>query len=247
VNRDEIKEILLLYRPGTADAEDPQVSEALELARQDPELARWFERHAAFQSAIRLKLRQIEVPAHLKAALMARQKVVAPAIWRPKPSLAWWVAAAALFLFFVGLGAVWLRPNVPDRFVNFRERMVNTALREYHMDFVTNNMPALRQAIQAKGAPADYELSPGLADLQLTGGGALSWRSHPVSMVCFDRGNKSMVFLFVMKKAAVKDPPPQQPKETSTGNLIAASWSKGDNSYLLLGSAEPGFPQRYLP
>ena len=55
----EAKEILLLYRPGTADAEDTQVVEAVELARQNPEMARWFEQHCAFQNAMRAKLRQI--------------------------------------------------------------------------------------------------------------------------------------------------------------------------------------------
>ena len=34
MNRDEAKNILLLYRPGTADAEDPQIAEALALAEQ---------------------------------------------------------------------------------------------------------------------------------------------------------------------------------------------------------------------
>ena len=35
MNRDEAKNILLLYRPGTADAADPQIAEALALAKQD--------------------------------------------------------------------------------------------------------------------------------------------------------------------------------------------------------------------
>ena len=35
MNRDEAKTILLLYRPGTADAGDPEISAALALAKQD--------------------------------------------------------------------------------------------------------------------------------------------------------------------------------------------------------------------
>ncbi len=38
MNRDEAKTILLRYRPGTADADDPEIATALALARQDPEL-----------------------------------------------------------------------------------------------------------------------------------------------------------------------------------------------------------------
>ena len=40
MNCDEAKTILLLYRPGTTDAEDAQTAEALALARSDPALAR---------------------------------------------------------------------------------------------------------------------------------------------------------------------------------------------------------------
>ena len=60
----------------------------------------------------------------------------------------------------------------------------------------------------SRGAPADYDVPRGLERLQLTGGGRLTWRSNPVAMVCFDRGDKQMLFLFVMKRSAVKDPPP---------------------------------------
>jgi len=243
VNREQAREILLLYRPGTADAEDPQVVEAMEVARQDPELARWFQQHRAFQQVLRLKFRQIDPPEHLKTALLSQQNIVQPAFWRPKPSTVWWAAAAAIFLI-IGTANLLLKPVVPDRFANFRERMVSTALREYRMDVVTNNMRVLRQTLDAKGAPADYQLSHGLQNLQLTGGAALIWRSHPVSMVCLDRGNKSMVFLFVVKRTAVKDPPPNEPKLFAVNNLPTSSWSQGDNSYLLVGSVEPDLMKR---
>ena len=75
MNRSEAREILLLYRPGTADLFDPPMVEALELARQDPELGRWFEQHCAFQKAMRAKFQQIEVPAHLKTSLLIRGAV----------------------------------------------------------------------------------------------------------------------------------------------------------------------------
>ena len=57
MNRDEAKIILLLYRPGTADAGDPEVAEALTLAKNDPELTapahlplrRYYEREGNLQ------------------------------------------------------------------------------------------------------------------------------------------------------------------------------------------------------
>src|SRR5262249_32695874 len=39
MNSEQAKEILIIYRPGTADREDPDIAAALELAKADTELA----------------------------------------------------------------------------------------------------------------------------------------------------------------------------------------------------------------
>lgn len=239
----QAKEILLLYRPGTADAEDPEVVAAVELARRDPELARWFEQHCAFQEALRAKLQQIEVPAHLKGALMAQQNIIRPLVWWRNPV---WLSAAAAVLLLLGLVGIWLRPEKPDRFANFRARMVSTALREYRMDVVTNDMRQLRQFIAGKGAPAEYQLTKGLEMLELTGGGCLQWRSNPVAMVCFNRGDNQMLFLFVMKRSALEDPPGETPQSSTATVLQTVSWSQGEYTYLLAGPEDPEFPRKYL-
>ena len=71
MNLNEAKTVLLLYRPGTADAEDPQVAEALALAKQSPELARWLAEHTARQASLRGQFRRIPVPAGLKEQILA--------------------------------------------------------------------------------------------------------------------------------------------------------------------------------
>jgi hypothetical protein len=239
----QAKEILLLYRPGTADAEDPQIIAAVELARRDPEVAHWFERHCAFQNAMRAKLRQIEVPAHFKAALLAQQNIIRPPIWWQRPV---WLSVAAAVVLILGLAAFWLKSANPDRFANFQARMVSTALREYRMDLVTNDMRQLRQFIAAKGAPSGYQLTKGLEKLQLTGGGCLQWRSHPVAMVCFNRGDDQMLFLFVMKRSALKDPPAETPQVAKVTELQTVSWTQGEYTYVLAGPEEPQFLGKYL-
>ena len=245
MNRDEAKEILMLYRPGTADAEDPAVEQAMTLACHDPELGRWFEDHRAFQTAMRAKFRAIEAPEHLKMALLAGQKVIRPEVWWRAPV---WLAAAAAIVLLLGLAWVWFKPAVPDRFGDYQNRMAGMVQREseYWMEWKTTDMRELRQKIAAKGGPADYELTQGLEKLKLTGGAVMPWRNNPVAMVCFDRGDKQMLFLFVMKRSAVKDPPPEPPRLTKVNELMTASWTRGEETYFLAGPQEPQFAQKYL-
>jgi len=247
VSPDEAKEILLLYRSGTADEHDAQVVEALQLARQDPALGEWFARQQAFQQAMRARFREIEVPQSLKAALLERQRIVHPLqhFWQ-RPV---WMAAAAIFLALFSLTIVWFRPSVPDRFSHYRQSMVSEAVRNYGMDLVTQDPKELREFIAQRGAPADYDLTGGLAKLQLKGGGLLRWRGNPVSMVCFDRGTGTTLFLFVLKRSAVKDPPPAPTSHADLAQvdgLMTASWTEGSDTYVLAGPAEPNFAEKYL-
>ena len=193
------------------------------------------------------KFQQIEVPAHLKISLLAqkpvRQTFIPPQPWWQSPV---WLTAAVAVLLLLGLAGAWLKPQPPDRFANYQSRMVSEALREYRMDLVTNDMQQVRQFMVSRGAPADYDLTPGLGHLQLTGGGRLTWRSQPVTMVCFDRGDKQMLFLFVMKRSGVKDPPPANPRLAKVHQMLTASWTHGDNTYVLAGPEEADFVKKYL-
>jgi hypothetical protein len=65
-------------------------------------------------------------------------------------------------------------------------------------------------------------------------------------MVCFNRGDNEMLFLFVVKRAALHDPPPATPRVHTIRDLAAAHWTSGDNVYILAGPAEEDFEKRYL-
>jgi hypothetical protein len=245
VNREEAKRILELYRPGTADARDPEIAAAIELTRGDAEFQRWFEQHCVLQGALRRKFRDLPVSAARKASILAQRKIVRPEAWWRSPV---WLAAAAAVVLLAGLASLWLRPRPTDRFADFRARMVSTALRvgTYQMSIVTNDMVPVRQFMAARGAPADYALTRGLGALPLTGGDVLQWRGHPVSMVCFDRGDKQMLYLFVLPRTAFTDPPPSAPVLAKVNKLQTASWTEGDKAYLLAGPDEADFGRRYL-
>jgi hypothetical protein len=250
MNRAEAQRVLLLYRPGTADTADPEMLEALELARHDPELEHWFQQHRLFQKAMASQFRHIEVPAHLRTSILAQAKAPNPLIPITRPGWAkpWWLAIAAVVLTACLLG-LWLKPPpASNHFANFRDRMVRGALREYQMDIQTNDMRLVRQDLESRGAPADYKVPEKLGSLHLTGGGRLTWRTNPVAMVCFDRGDKKMLFLFVLKRSALRDPPPDKASlsKVKVNELMTASWTEGDETYLLAGPEDPDFLKKYF-
>jgi len=249
VNREQARQVLLLYRPGTADAEDPEIASAMELARQDPELGSWFNKHVQFQQGMMAKMRAMEAPNHLKLELLAGFRNVVRPPWWTRPATFWVSAAAACVLL---LGLITLRPHRDNssQFAAFKERVVGEVQRQYAMDWETSDMSRLRASIAAHGGRADYDVPKGLANLKLSGGAVLKWQRNPVSMVCFDRGGGKMLFLFVLKKDALKDPPPSNnPQVAVVHDFMTASWTQGNNTYVLAGAEEltpQSFVKKYL-
>jgi hypothetical protein len=242
VTREEAKSVLLLYRT-SADSRDPDIAAALEQARQDPELQRWFDEHRALQERLRQKFAELPVPEDLKDTILAGRKIVRPALWWQQPA---WLTAAALIAILIGIGAFWLRPGQTERFTLYRARMVRTILHEYHMDVQTNDLRKLRQYLELKGAPADFDVPKALEQLKLTGGGHIAWGKKPASMVCFDRGDKQMLVLFVINSGAIKGEP-QRPKTARIDTVQTLSWTHGAHTYVLGGPDDPEFAQKYGP
>jgi hypothetical protein len=233
VNRSQAKRILLAYRPGTADADDPEVRQALALARQDAELRTWLHDLAPVHEAIKERLQALPVPPTLRDEILARTRIVRPTPWWRQPG---WIAAAAGVVLLLGLARVQFAPKPDDTFPVFRSRMVSAVLRQYSMDIVTNDLVAIRRFHSQRGAPSDYRLSPGLARLPLFGAGVLPWQEGVTSMICLNTPDEGVLFLFVLPQDEFAQPPPAVPQVLKVSKLMTASWSASGNCYLLAGS-----------
>ena len=62
MTREEAQRTLLLYRPGTDDAAEPEIAEALAVAKQDAELSRWLDQHCARQAICAKKSGRFQCP-----------------------------------------------------------------------------------------------------------------------------------------------------------------------------------------
>jgi hypothetical protein len=194
-------------------------------------------------------MRAVQVPDHLRLELLASFRNIMRPPWWTRP-VTLWITAAAACVLIVGLITFRPRPNYSNQFSAFKERVVGEVQRQYAMDWETSNMDRLRASIAAHGGRADYYVPKGLANLKLSGGAVLKWQRNPVSMVCFDRGGGNMLFLFVLNKDAVKDPPPSgNPQLAIVHDFKTASWTRGNNTYVLAGAEDQdlqAFVKKYL-
>lgn len=240
MNRQEAKEILALYRRGIDDPSESDVAAALELAKRDPELALWLEQQSSLYTATRQKFKGVPVPDQLLERILANPRRT-PEWWR-SPLL--WAAAAVIALL---VGGMLLRTEKTEyTFAAFRSKMVRTAMRNYDMPLMTNDLAVIRTYLTTNQAHGDYVLPQPLSKLPGEGCVIFPWHSRTVSLVCLDGGQGRDVFLFVINRTAVADPPTTTEIQ-AVGNLPTAAWTEGDKTYLLATKGNEQFLRSLLP
>lgn len=252
MNTNEAKQILMLFRPGTADETDPSFDEARQLAKTDPELAQWLKAHSEAYLVLRQKFHSIPVPAGLKEQILSEQKIdrsLFQTYWRPA------LAIAAVVAVLLGLYLTVWRVPPADRYAAYRKRMTETALRNYYMELVSHDPAAIRTFLKSKNAPADYSLPSGLRTASLVGCVASKWHGNPVSMICFKSGrplppgDQSDLWLFVTDGKSIANAPSDgqhTPMFARVNKATTASWSGDGKIYLLAAVGDEAFLRRYI-
>ena len=248
----QAKEILVLYRPGSAHANDPAFAEALACLQQSPELKEWFENHCAVQEAIRAKFKQIVVPEGLREQIISERKARMARHQRRRNA----VLAGVAVLAVVGtIVTIWLRQEAAlareHSLAVFESRMISTVQRAYTMDLETNNLAVIRTYLASRQAIADWELPTRLEQTTCTGCGVLPWHEKPVSMICFssDRlpGQKTDMFLFVVNSNDVRNAPAEGATEVAQVNrMFTASWTASGKTYVLAVEGDETFLRSLL-
>lgn len=245
------KEILALYRPGSADQDDVDFAEALVLAKHDPELSGWFKEHCALQEAVGAKFKQISAPEGLREQILSERKVQGMAGLKRKAVPV--AILAAVILLLAGIASFYFRPHDDRTVAAFVNKMAGTVLRTYPtMDLETNDLNQIRQYLAKNGGHGDYSLSKPLAETSGTGCKIFPWHGKTVSMVCFNSKKSAVesgpdLFLFVINRSALSNPPASNSTQfTRISQLAIATWTEGNNTYVLGGLGDEGFVRRFL-
>jgi hypothetical protein len=246
---EQAKEILLLYRPGTADAEDPQTAEALALAKGDGELRLWLEAQMAMHEKIRRQFAAIPVPEGLREQIISERPAEAG---RSFSFTRVAVMCAVVFLvyfsgsFLFQQSAHWWREREAMRFTNYSAGMVAKAINAYGMDLNTADLTQIRAYFATHQRPANYSMPPNLEKAAATGCVASDWHGRPVAMICFRSPGKaadqgSDLWFFVIQSNLLRDAPQNSTPEFSVaGGVPVASWTAGGQTYLLAYQGDVG-------
>ena len=245
MNSEQAKDILQHYRP-SVDAADPHFREALEQVQHDPELAYWFAEHCTSYEAMRRTLRQTPVPVGLREAILTAHARQHPPVWWRQPAMVALALVATIVITVIGYGVYGHRFVVtrPHNFAAYLRTMTSVAAGKYVLAVASADPDVLRHYLATVHAPTDYTLPRGLHTLSLEGGLVLDWFGHKVSMLCFvleDGGQQDKeedgdhdVWFFVVRRAALPDAPVSEvPHLAPVHGLHTASWSRGDNTYVL--------------
>ena len=244
MTREEAKTILLLYRPGTADAADPEVAEALAFAKQDSELQAWLEKQLALQSTIREKFRQIVPPAGLKERIIAET----PAPGKIVPLHRYYtLAAAAVIVAFIAVAAIWMQSHrTPvDNYALYQGQMISLAQRAYAMDLVASDPAKIHSYLTQAQAP-DFAVPAAMQGVPVVGCAVENWQGAKVSMVCFNTGKHKLaagqpsdLWLFVVDSTAVPNAGVSAtPQVGILKQLATASWIQDGKLYLLASEGD---------
>ncbi len=234
----EARRILMLYRPGSGDDSDPEIADALAMARNDAELGDWLRKQLDFHASVRAPLRTVLPPPDLRTRILAGQpdaKIVPFPVLRFLP-----LAAAAILLLFVGIGNLgWILGHdhsSPDNsFASFRARMARVAQRDYNrMDLFSTNLVEVSQFLAKTSPLKEQTIPPALQRVPLFGCANLRWHGLPVTMVCFKRNANDLLWLFIADRSPISGSPESHSPELQTlGKFATASWAQEGRTYMI--------------
>jgi hypothetical protein len=254
MKHDQAKIILLRYRPGTTDREEPEMREALALAQTDEKLSRWLADQEKCQHVLRKTFQKFKAPEGLFQQIISEQAASQRTTTHRQRLTLINLVATIIIVGIIG-GAIWLgsRPQADDTLVIFERQMSAYALRGYTMDLQTNDPEQIRAFLKQRQAPANYTLSGPLQKAAVIGCAVEGWHSTKVSMICFRTGNplpqgsQGDLWLFIADQASVKDASQiSTPQIARVNRLVTVTWVENGKVFLLGTTADETVLGKFL-
>ena len=232
MTNEDAKFILRAYRPDGSDAADPMFAEALVHARTDPVLGAWLQREQALDAGVAAKLREVPVPAGLRASILAGAQVSAAP--RRRTAFPGWVWAAAALFVVTAIGG-WLVVGRSGDRLNAAEiaRLAMADVEGPHTGARHDSTPgSLAAWLSAPGHrvsafPADAER------LRREGCRVVRLAGRDVFEICFERSGGFHLYVMPRKGLRIQSED-LSPVFRAEGQLASVTWGDARFAYVLV-------------
>ena len=246
MSRDEAKEVLSAFRPGTEDERDPVFVEALLVAQHDSELAAWLAERQAFDSAVKRQLAASPLPTGLFKQIRTGVTLRKAAARHKRQRL---LALAACFVLFLTLAGLWgYHRNFSEttQFAACRSDAVRFLQHFPKLDLETANLAQARQWLANARHLQQVQFPGGLQRFPTIGCRTLEWHGQPLGLVCFMVDGEVVHFIVIPQTSIPDGPPTSEPHFVRVGGTTTVAWSRGDLTYVVLSKASEGFLRQRL-
>ena len=245
MTREEAKQILASYRMDDQDRLDARFVEALQQIEKDPDLAYWFTEERAFDRAIAGHLGSIPVPFGLKTHILANMTGRARAKFRWLAPLTA-AAAAVLLVLALTISVSDSSGQHSDSLTNYEQEMMSFITLPPPLEMESLKIGPIKQWIVQRKAPL-ADIPAGIAAVETMGCRILSFRGHPVTLICFCHGHTVAHLLMIDRAALPALKPGNPPVLTSRGGWTTAVWADQGYACMLAVHDGPAAARRYLP
>jgi hypothetical protein len=204
MTRQQAKEYLSAVRPHGADAGDPTIQQALELAKQDSELGSWLARQQEFDEILIEKFLSIRPPEGLRENILESLEETA------RPIQSWrmgWLALAATVVLAALLPShrVDLFRSPSQRFRSFySDALAMVGVKPApKLDLETASLGTTQAFIEQHDAPRLGQFPQKLQAMATAGCRVFVWRKHPASLTCFRLPSGDLLHLVVIGEDAL--------------------------------------------
>jgi hypothetical protein len=229
---------LAVYRRTGEDAQDPFFAEALQQAEKDPALRDWLAEQQQFDAQFAAALGEIRGPKEGRALIEATM------MRRPGRWTRWWpvaMAASVALMLTLYVSFAGKRPVTLSQTASVAEMARHLSEHHATIGLMSRDYAKLRSWIADRGGPLPGRLPPGLERLGVLACETWQTSQGKVSLVCFARGDRDVLHLYVFENAGDGGSLPNidAPRFERAGEWSFAVWKEDGRAYALGETGDP--------
>ena len=179
MNTKEAEFLLAGLRSEDRVVDDPQLAEALDLAKSDPELKQWVKEQQELDQVISENLRDIALPADLLPSIMAGTKMTQTRRKQPHP-IKTVALMAALLAILIALISVYQVQS--GSISDFSTAMIDEIEQLDSFEYLSSNQDEIRDWLEAHSGSSQFQVPTGMEGFDTAECHLFEWKGRRASL-----------------------------------------------------------------